>query len=292
MELVLNDLIETCAVLREHAVRGQIAYGINYAFTWPNGKRKTLDLAIGIPLVKRDPPEDGRIHRLRSRGGKRQPLPSAGERFSRLLISCEAKSVMTEHGKSQPRVFDELNGSHAIVHAGSRDTIAAGMTLINIALSFISATRQKRGLPVVFSPHIQPQVTEDMVAHLRGLPIRDDVEAVGFDAYCSFVMDVDNQGGVALWDAPPAPQPGDRDHYEEFLARICRFYVERFREVDDLPDPMGLSEEEALSALARQYPGLLTAAGQLAVDHRYPGAAELLSILRAIELQASTESST
>ncbi len=67
-----------------------------------------------------------------------------------------------------------------------------------------------------------------MIEHLRGLPVRDDVGKVGFDAYASVVVDCDNIHTVHLWTDPPAPQPGDADHYDTFIARISRFYDSRF----------------------------------------------------------------
>jgi hypothetical protein len=50
---------------------------------------------------------------------------------------------MTEHGKSQPRVYDELSSSHEIVHQGRQDAIAAGITVVNVAPRFISPLRQR-----------------------------------------------------------------------------------------------------------------------------------------------------
>jgi hypothetical protein len=67
-----------------------------------------------------------------------------------------------------------------------------------------------------------------MVTYLRGLPIRDRVGQIGFDAYCTIVVECDNQTIATLWEATPAPQPGDRDHYETFINRIARLYAERF----------------------------------------------------------------
>jgi len=49
---------------------------------------------------------------------------------------------MTEHGKSQPRVFSELNGTHAMVHRGDRWTISAAIEMLNVADSFISPLRR------------------------------------------------------------------------------------------------------------------------------------------------------
>jgi hypothetical protein len=223
-ELLLLDLLDRCEPINRQARQGQIAYGINYAHGWSNGKIKTLDFAIGIPLVEREPPPDGTIHRLRSRARRGVLLTAPEQRFARLLVACEAKSVLTEHSKSQPRIFDELNGSHAIVHGGSEDTIAAGITLVNIATTFVSPLRQRPDHPLEITIHNQPDDAARMVEHLRALPRRSAGNPVGFDAYCTFVMDVDNQGRVALGADPPAPQPGDPDHYNRFVADICRMY--------------------------------------------------------------------
>jgi hypothetical protein len=134
---------------------------------------------------------------------------------------------MTEHGKSQPRIFDELGSSHEIVHQGDREAIAAGITVVNIASTFVSPLRQK-GRKLHVSKHKQPHAAERMINHLRGLPIRDVIDAVGFDAYATIVVDCDNQGPVSLWTDPPAPQPGDRDHYDTFVMRIAEAYATRF----------------------------------------------------------------
>lgn len=268
---IVDDLLDNCEMLRAHAALGQIACSIDQEFTWPNGKKKKLDLAFGIPRNSPGPPTSGRVHKL------------PAKTLERLLIACEEKTVMTEHGKSQPRSFSELNDSHAIVHRGNRDTIAAGMTAVNIAATFISPLRQKPGQILEITRHDQPRVTENMVRHLRGLPIRATMSQSGFDAYCTFVIDLDNQGNVTLHTASPAPQPGDPDHYDSFLRRICRLYTERYGNLSRLPEAGGLSMEEALTNLACQYPGLLTTAGQLAMDRGLSGAAELQAILRALE---------
>jgi hypothetical protein len=67
-----------------------------------------------------------------------------------------------------------------------------------------------------------------MVRHLRGLPIRDSEREVGFDAYATLVISCDNQGPATVWSGAPAPQPGDRDHYQTFLERLAAAYVTRF----------------------------------------------------------------
>jgi hypothetical protein len=211
--LILEDLLRGCSSLAKDALADKVVYGINAKHTFPNGKKKTLDLAIGTTKAIEE--------RMRF---ARTIYP--GE-IARVLISCEAKTVMTEHSKSQPRVFDELASSHEIVHQGDREAIAAGVTVVNIAKTFVSPLRQKSS-ELHISKHKQPVAAERMVNHLRGLPIRNSPSEVGFDGYATIVVDCDNQGPPFLWTGLPAPQPDDRDHYDSFIARLSDAYASRF----------------------------------------------------------------
>lgn len=211
---VLQDLVLRSEVIHEKAKQGRIAFGLNVDHTWPNGKSKNLDLAIGIPEPVGLPLTPHGI--------------SQAEGFSRVLISCEAKNCMTEHGKSQPRLFDELSSSHEIVHQGDQQCIAAGIAVINIAPTFVSPLRQRMGTDLVITKHNQPAVTGSMIAHLRGLPIRNDVGQVGFDAFTQAVVSCNNQDGAELQTELPAPQPGEPDHFDTFMNRISLAFEQRF----------------------------------------------------------------
>ena len=48
--LVLRDLVNLCPLLAVHAKEGKVVAGINALYGFPNGKTKTLDLAIGTSL--------------------------------------------------------------------------------------------------------------------------------------------------------------------------------------------------------------------------------------------------
>lgn len=218
-EFIVADISAKSPVLRSQAKEGRVAYGINVSFAWPSGKTKTLDLAIGRPTA---------LAGARGLLAPRIDSIQKATTFDEIYVACEAKSVMTEHGKSQPRVFDELSSSHEIVHQGSQRAIAAGITVVNIADTFASPLRQTHAGELHITKHKQPHVTERMVQHLRGLPIRDQIGQVGFDAYATVVINCDNQHAATLWSDPPAPQRGERDHYETFIDRIVRFYGERF----------------------------------------------------------------
>ncbi len=222
-EAVVQDLFGSCPTLGEQADRGHLVYGINFKIESPvTKKRKTLDLAIGLPK--------GADRVMEVGGGLVK-----GE-IGTLLFSCEAKTVMTEHGKSKPRVYDELSSSHEIIHQGWPDAIATGITVVNIAKTFVSPLRnQVPGAPLNVTKHSQPKAAGDMVWHLRGLQLRDELGKVGFDAYASVVVECDNaREPVRLWTDPPAPQPSEPDHYGTFLSRVSRFWTERF---STLPGP-------------------------------------------------------
>lgn len=213
-EYILQDLLAECPPLREQARDGRVVYGINYKYTFPlTGKKKTLDLATGAGTP--------------STGMASVPGIYQGT-IEHLRLACECKTAMTEHLKSQPRIFDELSSSHEIVHQGEGpEAIAAGVAVVNIATTFVSPLRQKSA-ELSVSKHKQPRAAEKMVQHLRGLPLRDQVSRAGFDAYATIVIDCDNQGPAFLWTDPPAPQPGNPDHYATFVARISRAYAKRF----------------------------------------------------------------
>ena len=146
-----------------------------------------------------------------------------------LRIACEAKQCMTEHSKSQPRIYDELSSSHEIVHQGDRRAIACGVVVVNLADRYASPTRQVSGDgPLVVTRHRQPDVAARMINHLRGLQIRDDDAGIGFDAFATIVIDCDNTSACRLHTDPPAPQPGDADHYATFIERVSAAYAARY----------------------------------------------------------------
>lgn len=215
---ILEDILEASESIQHQAATGKLSYGINVGYTSPTGKRKNLDLAIGHA--------NGPIQNtlIGSAAYSMQRATSLGH----VLFSCEAKSVMTEHKKSQPRVYDELSSSHEIVHGALPNAIATGVTVVNAAKTFVSPLRQTTSTTLHVSEHRQPYVAESMVNHLRGLAIRDEVGQVGFDAYATIMIDCDNRTRCELVTDSPAPGLHERDSYANYLARVVRFYEERF----------------------------------------------------------------
>src|SRR5262249_37375119 len=100
---IVADLVAACPILKQHVRDGKVVCGINFEHTWTgSGKSKTIDLAIGTPPdapLKLLAPDDEIVEGT----------------IERVLFSCELKTTMTEHSKSQPRIYDELSSSHGIV---------------------------------------------------------------------------------------------------------------------------------------------------------------------------------
>lgn len=214
--LILDDLQAVCPTLAKHLAAGSVVAGINALVQFPSGKAKTLDLAIGEPAA-------GASETLKLLGA------DTNARIARVRFSCEAKQCMTEHSKTKPRIFDELSSSHEIVHQGEPNAIATGVVVVNVASQFASPLRQApQPAPLVFLPHRQPRVTEDMVNHLRGLKRSSKAGEVGFDAFATLVVDCDNVGPCTLYTNPPAPKVGDQDEYRTFLRTIAQLYTERY----------------------------------------------------------------
>lgn len=213
--LILDDLLAACPALNRQALAREVVGGPNLKCRLANGKTKALDLALGEPVE--------------GFATARDPAPMLIAPVARLRIACEAKQCMTEHGKTEPRIFDELSSSHEIVHQGDTKAIAAGIVVVNIASTYASPTRQttKRG-PLVITTLRQPRVAESMISHLRGLKMRDNPGEVGFDAFAIIVIDCDNTGPCRLHTDAPAPQPGERDHYSSFIDRISLAYAARY----------------------------------------------------------------
>ena len=152
-----------------------------------------------------------------------------------VLIALEAKAAMTSHVKACPRLFDELNSSHQIVHGDSGLAIAAGLVLINFADDFVSPDSNKVDLASIapeVSHHKQPHDTERILETVHKLPRRSNANELGFDGIASIVIECRNGGHqVKLVTKEPAPPEGDIWHYNSLVTRICHLYQSRFPQV-------------------------------------------------------------
>jgi hypothetical protein len=241
---IIFDLLRSSEVIRRHAAEQKINFGINHPFRdFRTDKPKTLDLVICRPALgkwqKSRKPHSltGLAKRyglalMKEEASELAQLPEFAEaQVGGVLVAIEAKACMTEHQKAQPRLYDELNSSHRIVHGENDQAIAAGFVMVNIAERFISSDRNSGRKPndFVWNEHPQPRFAQLAVETMNGLPWRMRPGEDGYDALGVVVVNCSNDGSrVTIHKAPPAPQPGEVYHYAAFVARLRSFYESRF----------------------------------------------------------------
>lgn len=246
---LLFDLLRHCALLRDHAARGLVGYGLNHQMgDFRTGRKKNLDLVvcrpragqpfggapaptfadqaveIGVALTDEDRAELATLPRL-------DELPVGA-----VHIALEAKACMTAFGKARPRLYDELNSSHLAIHGNSPHTIAAGLAMVNCAETFISPGMNDFDLsktPARVSKHNQPRDAASVVEKLRELPRRSRDGEEGYDAFAILTVNCKNDGTpVTLVTDAPAPQQGDVDHYDMAVHRLVQLYEQKYRNID------------------------------------------------------------
>lgn len=243
---VLFDLLQTSALLRSHIEAGKVVFGVNHPMhDFVNNRTKKLDLVLARPG------QDGQTSRTRSivdyaeqwqvqlSDDERQllnELPEALEGpVGSVLVAMEAKACMTEHGKAGPRLYDELNSSHQMVHGSSNQALAVGFVMVNGADRFVSPDRNRRlreGEAREETVHKQPRAAEIALRAIAQLPRRSDASARGYDGLGVVLVDMPNDGTpVRLIEDRPAPQPGDRFHYDSMIRRIAGEYDGRFHRI-------------------------------------------------------------
>jgi hypothetical protein len=241
---IIFDLMRSSAVIRRHVADGKIVFGVNHPFRdFRTNKPKKLDLVICRPALEqwkraRKPhtlvrlAKEYSIAMTKAERADLDGLPPLHEGpVGSVLVALEANACMTEHQKAQPRLYDELNSSHRIVHGENDQAIAAGFVMVNIAKRFISSDRNSGREPSEFewNEHPQPRFVQITLETMDQLPRRLRPGEDGYDALGVVVINCLNDGSrVTIHRAPPAPQSGQVYQYAAFVARLRGFYESRF----------------------------------------------------------------
>lgn len=211
---MLFDLLLSCPVLQEQVTRRTVGFGINHEMRdFRTGRKKNLDLVICTPggasraeQVSFDNliGDDVQLNREERRKLRRLPAMSRVTVGS-VHLALEAKACMTAHVKALPRLYDELNSSHA--------------------------ERLGRRSPEV-TRHVQPRNTERTIEKLKEIPRRVASNTDGFDALGIVVIRIANDGTpVTLVTGSPAPSESDPWHYDQMIRRMASLYASKFGNV-------------------------------------------------------------
>lgn len=242
---IVFDLLRKSSLLRKHVDDGRVNFGINHEMRdFVHDRKKNLDLVLCTASSAKEGASSQTLSRLVE---EYQIELSEGERaelaalpalrrapVGSVLMALEAKACMTAHQRALPRLYDELNSSHATVHGASDQAIAAGFAMVNVATRYLSPdlNKKNRAIDPEWSTHDQPRDADLAIDKIRQLPKRSKTGDIGYDALAIVVVDCTNDGSpVKLVDGPPAPQPGDIYFYASMIDRLAHIYATRFKDL-------------------------------------------------------------
>jgi len=248
---LLIDLISECKTLQRHIKNGAVRFGINHTITdKTSGNTKDLDLVIlspdrsseignqstlleyisGIPnlresscsIAKATIEHWGKIKRAQSGG---------------LLMTIEAKAIMTEFGKAFPRFYDELSSSQRIVCNSGLGCITAAAVMINHSDEFISPTiahnnTPEEGKPKKSSNH-QNKLKECYQNKLLQLPMKNNENPnAGYDEVLAIDIFMRNDGSkVKAIKNFKKPDRCDHLTYSRSIKQLSTIYTEKWRDL-------------------------------------------------------------
>ncbi len=240
---ILVDMLENCNLLRQHAERDVVGFGINHEMRdYRVNRKKRLDLVICTPTKERAAKprtlavlaDRYGIQLTKAEHDRLAALPPIHERpVSSVLVALEAKACMTEHIKACPRLFDELASSFQTILGDTQNAIAGAFVTINLADSFVSTLRNKRALcgerPEI-NRHAQPEAAAHTYRKVLQLPRRSRIEDAGFDAVGIVAIACRNDGSrIEVVTLPPSGMPLDLNFgYDKMIERMAHLYNTRF----------------------------------------------------------------
>ena len=243
---MLFDLLLESQLMRDHVAAGKVVAGVNHEMSdFAHGRKKNLDLVIARPRDDDEPlrrtyteiAEHYEIELTRDEAELLRSLPVLREGpVGSVLVAVEAKATMTAHQKARPRLYDELNSSHATVHGAADQAVAAAAVMINHASMFLTYDLNRLGIdspePLVYTQLRQPRDTQVVIEKLEQLPRRSGTGTFGFDAVGIIVVDCRNDGTpVSVVTHTPAPDPSSDFNYDQMVRRVASHYEFRFSHI-------------------------------------------------------------
>lgn len=201
----LDDFLHESDAFAEAARNGEIVYQEDYT-VGQGPSRWNTDLVVGPPADDVEFQTELADERAIQEG---EP--------AEVWLAIDAKSVMTEHGKARRNRQRDINSFADIMHRHHPGAVTGGILLINMAERFKSPLRDEDD--VTEHDRIE-RLVEETVDIFRDIDRADGEISPNVDGVGCIVVDhtnMDDGHETLLVTEPPAPQPGEIVHYEDFL---------------------------------------------------------------------------
>ncbi len=144
-----------------------------------------------------------------------------------VVMAVENKSIMTAHGRARKNRLGDLTAYCMHLHEFHKEAVAGFTIVINAAPEYknpdeFSEVAKHKAI-------LKPKELEGTVDLFRRVPLRRTPADPGDlpEALAIIVVEYDGRNRARLTTNPPAPQPGDTNHYETFLQMMSERYAER-----------------------------------------------------------------
>ena len=196
-DLVIADLKSSCPAFRKAVESGALIPRKN-----PNVRTKVAERSIDLVFHE----------------------PSTAPALS-VRLSVEHETIMTAHGKARKNRYGDLIAYCNHMHNHRRECIAGGLVIVNTSPVYENPDGFARGL--VRPKFNMGKVVADTVKISDQIPLRELPEEPNDqpEALAVIVMNYDGVQRATLIDYLPRES---QIHYDTFIARIARLYVERF----------------------------------------------------------------
>ncbi|MBI4507271.1 MAG: hypothetical protein HY691_17200 [Chloroflexi bacterium] len=154
--------------------------------------------------------------------------PTVSGPINRVRLAVENKTIMTAHGKARKNRYGDLIAYANHLHNHSLKAIAGAIVVINVNPIYRNPNGFATGIERNY-PNMS-KIVVDSVRIFTGIPLREREDEPNDqpEAVAVILVDYDGVHPGRLVDTPPAPQPGDPQHYGEFITRLARMYEARF----------------------------------------------------------------
>ena len=157
--------------------------------------------------------------------GRSVDLVLRGRTAPAVRVSVEHKTIMTAHGKARWNRYGDIIAYCNHMHNHGKESIAGGLVVVNTAPLYANPNGFAKGL--VRPKFKMEKVVADTVKIFHQIPLRESPEEPNDqpEALAVIVVNYDGVQPATLVDYLSAES---QIHYENFVRRIARLYVERF----------------------------------------------------------------